>query len=457
VITEATTEPGDEVARLRAERDELRAEIDRVGARTRRRHGARQAAAGTLVVLACLSFLTAMPGVWANRTFLHSDHFVERAGPLVDDPAVQEALTIRLTEQLMVLIEPGALFEEAVPERGQILSAPLANAVEGFVLGRVERFLASDSFEQLWTAAIRVAHEAAVRALRDESDVVTARAADQVSLNLIPVIDAVLADIISQAPEVLGRDVRLPEVSVEDIPAAAIGRIERALGVDLDEDFGQVTVYEEGRLAAAQQGVETFDRLVPLLLPLAVLAALGALWTSTRRRITLLQLTVGVALAAVLVRRVAFALEGDIAALPPTEQGQRAAAVVLDSFVAPLTTFAAWTLLVTAAVAGVALLNGPYPWAASLRRRIVAVASGVTSAAADGARDEPTRVWVRQHHDALLVGVAVIALLVLWVADLSWVGLVVLLVVTAACAAAAHRIGASTDTPGTGSTSVSDA
>lgn len=72
---------------------------------------------------------------------------------------MQDALSARLTEQVMALVDPEALFEEVLPEQGQVLAVPLANAVEGFVGDQVDVFIASDAFEHLWVGAIEVAHE----------------------------------------------------------------------------------------------------------------------------------------------------------------------------------------------------------------------------------------------------------------------------------------------------------
>jgi hypothetical protein len=440
-----TTVDGDAEV-LRSERDQLRAEVERLQRRSSRGGWWRRAAVAVLLVIASVSYAAAVPGIWARRNFLDTDRFVQRVGPLVDDPAVQDAVTFRLTEQLMVVVDPRALFEEVLPERGQLLAVPLAGAVEGFVHDRVESFVASDRFEQLWVGAATVAHRTAVRVLKGDSEIVESTGG-QVTLNLLPVIDAVLQQITSQSPEILGRQVDIPDVSVEDIPETAIVRLEDALGIDLGDDFGQFTVYDDGTLEVAQDAVDLFDRIVIVLLPLAVLAAAAALWVTRRRRRTLLQLAAGVAVGMVVIRRVVFALEDDIAALPPTEQGRRAAVVAVDTFLDPLTTFALWSLAGAALVALVATLTGPYAWAVRLRHWVARLATLVVSSTGERARDEATLTWIAQHRDALLLAGAGVGLLVLWVADLSWVGVLVVLALVAAVEAVVYRV-ASLHDPG---------
>ena len=446
MTTRPAADAGTDIDRLRAERDELRAEVDTLRRRARQRGWWRRTVVVALVALACVVLTAAVVGLWARRNFLDTDRFVDRAGPLIEEPSVQQALTNRLTEQLMTVVDPRALFAEVLPERGQLLAVPLANAVEGFVRDRVESFVGSDEFERLWVGAVTVAHEAAVRLLRGESEAVVAENG-QVTLNLLPVVNAVLQRITAASPEILGREVDLPDVTVDDIPDIAIVRLEDALGVDLGDDFGQFTVYDDGKLEAVQEGVRLFDRLVVLLLPLGVVLAGGALWLSTRRRRTLLQLSAGLALGMVLIRRVGFRLQDEVASLPPTAEGRRAGAAAAEQFLHPLTTFAAWTLAVAGVVGAVAVLTGGYPWVTSLRRNAGELWARVVTTTGERARDEATVAWIGDHRDFLLIGGVVVGLVLLWIADLSWAGLLLVLGLLATFETAVYRIATRPATP----------
>lgn len=450
MTTQPEIDAASELERLRAERDALRAEVQSMRGQARRRGWLRQTVAALLVALACVVLVAAVVGIWARRNFLDTDRFVDRAGPLIEEPAVQAALAARLTEQLIVLVDPEALFEEALPERGQILAVPLANAVEGFVGDQVETFLGTEQFERLWVGAISLAHEASVRLLRGESEAVTTTDG-QITLNLLPVVNAVLAQITAQSPEILGRQVDLPDVTVDEIPEAAITRIEQAFDVELDDDFGQFTVYDDGTLSAAQDAISLFDRLVVVLLPLGILLAALALWLSRRRRRTLLQLAAGLAIGMVLIRRVGFRLQDEVAALPPRPRGQESADLAAQAFLQPLTTFGAWVLAGVAVVAAVAVLTGDYPWVVALRRRATLLWAQVVTTTGEQARDEATVAWITQHRDGLLIAGGVAAVLILWAFDLSWLGLILVLGLIAAFEIAVYRIGTRPEAPMTGS------
>jgi hypothetical protein len=87
----------------------------------------------------------------------------------------------------------------------------------------------------------------------------------------------------------------------------------------------------------------------------------------------------------------------------------------------------------------VALLTGPYRWAASLRHRVATIAgvvAGTVRAAATGtgtgADDDRRVAWLTAHRDALQVAGIVAAIALLLVFDLSWLGIIVLIVVIGA-------------------------
>jgi hypothetical protein len=430
------TTPGptdDEVARLQEEQARLQSEVDSLRAQLattpRRPPGRpRRIVAAALVVLTVIVFTVAVVGVWARRNALNTDRWVTTVGPIAEDPAVQQALGRWITTEIMGVIDADALFESVLPERGQILAVPLTNALRGFVNDQVDSFLASDTFERLWVQINRRAHARVVDVLEGDLPPALRVEGDDVVLNVIPVLNQVLARIGEASPEIFGRTVDIPTVTVDEIPEAAIERIEDALGRDLPADFGQFTVFDAQRLGQVQDAVELFNRLVVFAAILALVLVAITLWVSPSRRRTLLQLTVGIALGIVLVRRLGLRLEDDVVDLVRPEN-REAAGVVVGAFVSSLLDATAWILGIALAIAAIAAVTGPYRWAQALRRGTVSVAQGSVSAARAAIAhrpDERTVAWVASHKEALQLGGIVTGIAALLLVDLSWFGIVVL-------------------------------
>lgn len=434
------------MARMRDERDQLQAEVGELRAQVvtaapRRAGRPRRIAAALLVAVTAIVFTVAVVGVWARRNTLNTDKWVETVGPIGADPAVQQALGNWMTTELAGVIDAEAFFESVLPERGQALAAPLTSALRGFVEDQVDAFLASDEFERLWVEINRRAHTRVVDVL--EGDTGNLQIEDgEVVMNLVPVLNGVLAQMGEVSPEIFGRTVDIPTVTVDDIPEDAVAKVEDALGRDLPDDFGQFTVFDAQRLEAVQDAVSVFDRLVVAAVVLTVVLIALTLWVSPRRRRTLLQLTVGIALGVVLIRRLGLRLEEDVLELVEPEN-REAVGVVVGAFVDSLLDATAWILAAAALIAVVALLSGPYGWAVALRRRIASVAVALAAAVGGAVTrrpDEATVTWVRQHREILQVGGIVAAIVVLLAVDVSWFGLLVLALVIGGFELAVTRI-----------------
>jgi hypothetical protein len=394
-------------------------------------HRARRALAPALVVVFALSTLTSGVGIWLHRSTLNEDVWAERVVPLGADPAVQAALAAWTTDQVMTAVDVRALLEDGLPPRAGVLAGPLSSAVTDWIGERVDRFYASDEFEHLWTVAATQAHDRAVDVLRGDLPNVTA-GTDSVTIDLVPVVEAILRDVADSAPALVGRDVALPRLSMNDAPGLVRQRIGQSLGTDPGPDFGIITIDDGGQLASARQAVRLFDRLVVVSIALMLLSAAGAVAASPRRRRTALQLLGATALVAIATRRVAFVLQDQILDLVRVEVNRPAVSAVVHSLTDPFTDAAGTVLWVVTAVTVAVVATGPYRWAREVRRTIVSVTRSLLGAVTGAYRDTATTTWLAANADALRVGGYAVGALVLWVAELTWPTLVLLVAVIGA-------------------------
>ncbi len=102
-----------------------------------------------LIVIGCVLAPVSLVAVWTHNELSDTDHFVATAGPLIDDPAVQEALTNRVTTTVFQYVDVQSLADQSLaalaaqglrPELVQLLKTftpALATAVNGFVRDKV--------------------------------------------------------------------------------------------------------------------------------------------------------------------------------------------------------------------------------------------------------------------------------------------------------------------------------
>jgi hypothetical protein len=429
-----------EVEDLKAQLHKAEEELAQVKSKEPKKHRTRSFLTGLLVVLTSLIFTLAITAGWTRRTLFNTDQYVRTVAPIVEHDSVQRVLSERLTAELLLLINADDLAAEALPPRAQILSGPIVGAIEDFVGDRVRERLSSDQFAERWANINRFAHTQIIAVLRGEGGAVLATDNGTVTLNLLPVINEILARVEERAGGLVGQDVDLPEIEDGEVPEEARAKIEAALGVDVPEDFGEIVVFQSDKLEAAQDGLELIDRAVLVLLILAVLLIPLTLWASRRRRRTLIQLCVGILLGMVLVRRLVMFVQDQAVDLAKPEN-QDAAQAIVDDLMRNFFRLTAYLIAIGLAVILIALITGPYPWAVKLRSRTRALAVGASGAVKGRAQDDDTTEWVQAHRDLLMAGGAILLVLMLLVFDLSWIGFFLVTAIVGLFELAVYRIG----------------
>jgi hypothetical protein len=325
-------------------------------------------------------------------------------------------------------------------ERATVLAGPLTTAVKGFVRDQVEKVVASDAFKTFWVAANRFVHTQVLAILRGEGDTVSVREG-KVLLNLLPLVNLALGSIQTVASDLVGRDVTLPQITEGEVPSASIAKLEQALGIDLPDAYGQIVVYDSEDLAALQQLLYAFERLLLLLLLLIPILVAASLWVSTRRRRTLIQLTVGAAVGLVIIRRIAIIARDRLFERVDTQRFP-SVRVLTDELMASLFRYTAILLAIVVVTALIALVTGPYPWAVTLRGWVQDGARGVAAAFSGEPLPDTGRVrWIRAHRDGLMLGGALLAVALLLLFDLSLWGFVIAGIVIALYEIALARLG----------------
>jgi hypothetical protein len=386
-----------------------------------RRRRIRRSVVGALVAVSCLLVLLSATVVWAHRTVLNTSAFVGTVAPVFKDPAVASAVAARGADELVTELGLQARLRAALPPKASFAAAPITNATKSFVAGELAKVLASPRFQAAWTAALTATHQQLVAVLRGQKNAAVSASGGYIVLHTIPLINQALKKASGLASDLTGKHVTLPVITSAEAPPQQVAKLSQALGVPLPASFGEITLVRSSDLAAVRRGVKAFDGLT-LVLPLVTIALIAlCLWLSVNRRRTVLQLAVGVSLLMIVERRVVLHEQSVLAAAAHNPQ---LASIVLGDLLHGFFVLTAWVLGVALAVLVIAVLAGPYRWAAALRSSVRRPWRSIGGAPGGDRRGALGRVG--SHAAGFQLGGAVVAGILLLIVSVSWLSFLII-------------------------------
>jgi hypothetical protein len=401
----------------------------------------RSALVGLLVGLTCLSAVAATVSIWARALVLNTDRWTELSDQLIREPEVVDALSARLSTSIVEGLEVEERVRNALagaerlPTQITLLARPVTATIQDVLEDRIATFLQSEEGRHLWVRVSGAAHERVVAVLRGETGPGVTVEEGTVTLNTVPLINRGLGRSEDLIAGILGRPVSLP--SAEEIAATGTADearelLEARLGVDLPDDLGEIVVFRSDRLAAAQDAVRLLDRFITLIILVTFVLLVASLTLSVDRRRTLLQLGIGVLLGALLARLAVRAVEGAIV----NAAGSRGAArEVVGTVFSGLVTFIAFLVVAGIVAAAAAYLAGHPAWLNRGRERF---------------RTRGIEAWAGAHVDGLRVAGIAVAVITLFLVDLSWTIVIVVVLLLVAYELGLRSLagrGASADAP----------
>jgi hypothetical protein len=399
-----------ELERLRGEVAVLRsrptpsngASGEKAGPGRRHRPGWRGPVATLLIVVGCILAPVSVLAVWTANQVSDTNRYVQNVAPLIHEPAVQSALTDKITNEINAQIHVQALTNQAaatlkskgLPRVGTLLqtfSGSLAGAVGGFIHTQVGKIVASPQVATLWVQVNRTVHAELVKALSGQGNGAITISNGQVVLNLGPFIDVVKKDLVARGFSL-----------ASNIPA-------------INPTFALFSAKE---LVKAQSGYRLLNDL-KIVLPILTLVLLAAgIYIARSHRRALIGAGLGFA-AAMALLGVALAIARSIYlnSVPNSVLPSNAAAVMYDTLIRFIKDGLRTLLVVGLIVAIAAFFTGPSVTAVRTRG---AFSGGLgwlrASGERAGLRTGPVGQWTFSHRTGLRIGaVALFALIfVFW-------------------------------------------
>jgi len=370
------------------------------------------------VFLACLVVVLSALVIWAHQVLLKPSRTASIIEPSIRDPAVQQALSVRISDQLVQGLQIQQRAQDALPGPADFLAAPLTNAAQTILQRETYKLLTNKDFQDLLLQAIQRADTSVVGILRNENANIQIEN-NQVVLNLFPLIDRVLQRL--SESKLVPKAITVPDLTQPDNPAASRQQLSQALGVQVPADFGVVTLFSSDTLSQAQTAVKLADVLV-ILVPLLALALIAAaIAVSQDRRRTVIQLGLGIAIA-MLLAHLLLRLGGNWL-VSQTKGGSAANSVareVVDELVHFFAYFTVALIILGLLAALIAFAFGRRAWLLGGWRGLV-----------EGVRRLPTSAatqWTGRHVDVLRIAGTAVAAVVLLILHLSWASLLTVLI-----------------------------
>lgn len=149
-----------ENARLAAENTELKNRMSKntVVSTAKRHHFwksftviASLSIAGAVLVAGNLLF-------WAGNTLVDTNKFISTTSPLIKEPAIQQGVALYATNQLYQGVDIEQTIQDALPPKAEFLAPTLSGQVKQVTQTSLEKVLANEKFQDLWTTTVSTAH-----------------------------------------------------------------------------------------------------------------------------------------------------------------------------------------------------------------------------------------------------------------------------------------------------------
>ncbi|MGN6680053.1 MAG: hypothetical protein ACTHKL_20000 [Streptosporangiaceae bacterium] len=402
-----------ELEQLRAQVSHLQDELTRTRRQARgRRLGWRGPVAVLLIVVGCIMAPISVLSVWTANQVSNSDRYVANVAPLINEPAVQRALTDKISAAVSSQVDAKGVASRAATQlssRGLTrLSALLSNfsvaiagVVDGFIHSTVAKAVSGPAMASLWVRGNRAAHTQLVNARTGHNSALSV-SNDKVVLSLGPLINKVKA-------RLSARGLTL----VDSLPP-------------INPTFPLFSAKYLVKAQSLYRALTTLKWVLPLL-TLVLLAA--GVYVARRHRRALVGSGLGLA-ASMLVLGAALAIVRAVylSKVPGSVLPADAAAVVFDTFVRFIRQGLRVLLVLGLVVALAGFFTGPSVTAVKTRQAFRSAFAAIRgSGERAGLSTGHSGEWVYAHRMPLRIGALAIAVLIF----IFWTnptGLVVLII-----------------------------
>jgi hypothetical protein len=198
-----------------------------------RHWGIRSVASLLLFVIAAFLTPVAAIGHWGHHTVTDTTQYLDTVGPLIESPQIQAAITDTVTNVIVQQVDTeavvgdvlGSLFKDS--PLAEKLSAPLAAGVNGLIHELVQKFVASDAFQDVWIKTNEVAQKSLIALLDGDQQGPIQLDGNKVVLDVSSLLDQVKNQVVASGLTI-AQDVTIPKTDTQIVllESPIIGQIQ---------------------------------------------------------------------------------------------------------------------------------------------------------------------------------------------------------------------------------------
>ena len=162
-----------------------------------------------LIFLGCVLAPVSVLGVWAANQVSDTGRYVANVEPLIHDPAIQNALTDKITNQITSRLNVTGVVNQASAQLNskgltrissllKTFGPQISSSVTGFIHSTVHSVVSSQAFANAWVQVNTVAHAQIVKVLSGQGNSSISVKNGQVVIGLGPFIDIVKKDLVAR-------------------------------------------------------------------------------------------------------------------------------------------------------------------------------------------------------------------------------------------------------------------
>lgn len=323
-------------------------------------------------LIAVIGLFASVLAVWARGVLFDADSVADAAKQALSEQGATDSLATYVTDEVFRAVDVEQRLDGKLPPAVAQYATYVQQGAYNLVEGQLQKVFRSEAVQDTLVTIVRRAHSRLLDVLQGDGEFDNVSIEDgAVTLNVLPLVELGLQEV--QGLGLLDR-FDIPALEVGGDPAAQIATLESTFGVDLPDDFGQLTVFEGSAVNEASAAVQQAQRAVVLvkratvaIVAVTVVAIAASILLANRRRTAAIVLAIAAAVMMLVARVVIGKVVAEVPELVVDPGAREALRAAIDDLLSGLIRLSTWLLVIGVGVSIAVFLTGGSSLARNVR------------------------------------------------------------------------------------------